>query len=182
MKNLDQIKLNKIFQIEFLPVENLGDLLGFRIFHHMSLWPWNSRYPASISKQRDFRHSRDLIKLRLQRYRHWARPIMISRLEKLESLFLYQESFCMRLVVNTKSTENLAVSDRDWKLDFFNSKFCRIWIESEYFESFLKKTNSFPSFNFEKCRIYKSFPEFLDLNHLFSFPGCVYINTYSYSC
>ena len=66
---------------------------------------------------------------------------------------------------------NLFVSNRNWKVDFFESKFGRIEIESELFESFLEKLNSFPSFNFEKCRIYESFPEFLDLDNLFSFPG-----------
>ena len=88
----------------------------------------------------------------------------------------------MRVICKAHSIVNFVVSNRNWEVDFFESKFGRIRIESEYFESFWEKRNSFPTFNFEKCRIYKSFPEFLDLDNLFLFPGWVYINTSSYSC
>ena len=77
----------------------------------------------------------------------------------------------MRLICPAHSIVNLLVSNRNRKVDFFESQFGRIRIESEYFESILEKLYSFPTFNFEKCRIYESFPEFLDLDNLFCFPG-----------
>ena len=88
----------------------------------------------------------------------------------------------MRLIFPTNSIVNLVVSNRNWKVDFFEGKFGRIEIESELFEGIREKLYSFPTFNFEKCRINESFPEFLDLDNLFLFPGWVFINTSSYSC
>ena len=88
----------------------------------------------------------------------------------------------MRLICPAHSIVNLLVSNRNRKVDFFESQFGRIGIESELLKSIWEKLNSFPTFNFKKCRIYESFPEFLDLYNLLSFPGRVYINTSSYSC
>ena len=77
----------------------------------------------------------------------------------------------MRLIFEAYSIVNFLVSNGNWKVDFFKSEFGRILIESEDFESFLEKRNSFPTFDFKKCRIYESFPEFFDLNDLFPFTG-----------
>ena len=88
----------------------------------------------------------------------------------------------MRLICPAHSIVNLLVSNSNRKFDFFESQFGRIRIESELLKSIWEKLYSFPTFDFEKCRIYESFPEFLDLNNLLSFPDRVYINTSSYSC
>ena len=88
----------------------------------------------------------------------------------------------MSLIGPAHSIVNLLVSNRNRKFDFFESQFGRIGIESELLKSIREKFHSFPTFNLEKCRIHESFPEFLDLDNLFSFPGRVYINTSSYSC
>ena len=77
----------------------------------------------------------------------------------------------MRLIFGAYSIVNFLVSNGNWKVDFFESEFCRIGIESELLKSLLEKLDSFPTFNIEKCRIYESFPEFFDLNNLFPFPG-----------
>ena len=77
----------------------------------------------------------------------------------------------MRLIFEAYSIVNFLVSNGNWKVDFFESEFDRIGIESELLKSLLEKLDSFPTFDFEKCRIYESFPQFLDLNNLFSFPG-----------
>ena len=88
----------------------------------------------------------------------------------------------MRLICPAHSTVNFFVSNRNRKVDFFESQFGRIRIESELLKGISEKLHSFPTFNFEICRIYESFSEFLDLDNLLSFPGRVYINTSSYSC
>ena len=77
----------------------------------------------------------------------------------------------MRLIFEAHSIVNFLVSNGNWKVDFFESQFGRIGIESELLKSLLEKLDSFPTFNFEKCRIYESFPEFFDLNDLFPFTG-----------
>ena len=77
----------------------------------------------------------------------------------------------MRLIFGAYSIVNFLVSNGNWKVDFFEGEFDRFPIESEMSKSFLEKFHSFPTFDFEKCRIYESFPEFLDLDNLFSFPG-----------
>ena len=86
-------------------------------------------------------------------------------------MYSYQECLALRVICGAHSIVNFAVSNRDWEVDFFDSKFCRIEIESELFKGIWEKRNSFPTFDLKKCRIYKSFPEFLDLDNLFSFPG-----------
>ena len=77
----------------------------------------------------------------------------------------------MRLICPAHSVVNLLVSNRNWEVDFFESEFGRIRIESELLKSIWEKLHSFPTFDFEKCRINESFPEFLDLNNLLSFTG-----------
>ena len=79
----------------------------------------------------------------------------------------YQECLVMRVICGAHSIVNFAVSNRNWEVDFFKSEFGRIEIESELFKGIWEKLNSFPTFDFEKCRIYESFPEFLDLDNLF---------------
>ena len=83
----------------------------------------------------------------------------------------------MTLIRPAHSIVNLTVSNRNWEVNFFESQFGRIRIKSELLKSIWEKRYSFPSFNFEKCRIYESFPESLDLDNLFSFPGWVDIDT-----
>ena len=75
----------------------------------------------------------------------------------------------MRVICTAYRIVDFVVSDRNWEVDFFESKFGRIEIESELSKSIWEKRNSFPTFDFKECRIYESFSEFLDLNNLLSF-------------
>ena len=77
----------------------------------------------------------------------------------------------MRLIFGAYSIVNFLVSNGNGEVDFFETKFGRIRIESELSKSIWEKLDSFPTFDFKKCRIYEAFPEFFDLNNLFPFTG-----------